>query len=269
MNTEASQTTASGAPNLRLTDLLRPFDGRGDVLEWLNKLELVASLRGLDKLENVIPLFLEGSAYSLYVELSKTDKRSVDAIKRKLVDAYGLNPYVAYEQFIRRVWSSEPVDVYLTDLRRLARLADVSCDKLIRKAFVVGLPASVSRELRASSRINELSLPELVDRARVLLAELPAIDKSIGAVGVGRPGKAEHSSVGSKFSTRVSVVESEPRAGKAKPMRCFRCGGPHMMRYCPDKPKFECWTCGKEGHSARQCEQGNGVGGATAAVAPH
>ena len=73
---ESGEQTVSGSsgPSLRLTDLVRMFDGRGDILEWLNKLELVAKLRGLDKLENVIPLFFEGLAYSLYTELSEEDK---------------------------------------------------------------------------------------------------------------------------------------------------------------------------------------------------
>ena len=255
------------APNLRLTDLVRPFNGQGDVLEWFHKLDLIAKLKGLSALENVIPLFLEGSAYSLYTELSDSDKLSADAIKTKLVDAYGLNPYVAYEQFIRRVWRDEPVDVYLTDLRRLARLADIEGDKLMKKAFVVGLPANVSRELRASAGISELTLPELVSRARVLLTELPGNEKTLGAVSVGQAGVGERVPGVGSFS-RTPAQENEPRVGRARQMRCYRCGGPHMIRYCPDKPKFECWSCGREGHSAKYCNQGNGAGGATAEVAP-
>ena len=54
-----NDASSSGAPNLRLTDLLRPFNGQGDVLEWFNKLELIARIKGLSNLENVIPLFLE------------------------------------------------------------------------------------------------------------------------------------------------------------------------------------------------------------------
>ena len=263
-----NDASSTGAPNLRLTDLLRPFNGQGDVLEWFNKLELIARIKGLTNLENVIPLFLEGSAYSLYAELSEADKLSVDAIKGKLINAYGLNPYVAYEQFMRRIWRDEPVDVYVTDLRRLARLADVESEKLIQKAFVVGLPAVVSRELRASAGISKLTLPELVDRARVLLTELTGIEKTLAAVSIGRSGVGERKPGGGS-SASAPVVGSEPRPGKARPMKCYRCGGPHMARYCPDKPKFECWSCGKEGHSAKYCNQGNGAGGATAEVAPH
>ena len=257
---ERDEQTASGSsgPSLRLTDLVRMYDGRGDILEWLNKLELVAKLRGLDRLENVIPLFLEGSAYSLYTELSEEDKQSEQAIKRRLVEAYGVNPYQAYEQFIRRVWRDEPVDTYLTDLRRLARLADVASDGLIKKAFVVGLPRAVSRELRASSKMDGLTLPQLVERARVLLAETQVVDKFVTAVAVSP------SDVGQVVA--VAAADGDRRPGKA--VKCYRCGGPHIMRYCPSKPKFKCWVCGVEGHLAKNCGQGNGQGGATVAVAP-
>ena len=248
------QQTVGGGSSVRLTDLVRTFDGRGDILEWLNKLELVSKLRNITDLESVIPLFLEGSAYSLYAELSDEDKKSVEAIKTKLIEAYGVNPYQAYEQFVRRVWRDEPVDVYLTDLRRLARMADVASEGLIKKAFVVGLPSAVSRELRASSKIDGLTLPQLVERARVLLSELQTPNRPVTAVAAVPPN-VEHvvAAVGS---------ELEHRPGRA--MKCFRCGGPHMIRYCPSKPKFKCWTCGVEGHLAKNC----GQGGATAAVAP-
>ena len=254
-----SQETVSG-PNVRLTDLVRMFDGRGDILEWLNKLELVAKLKNIGALESVIPLFLEGSAYAMYIELPDEDKQSAEAIKRKLIEAYGVNPYQAYEQFIRRVYREpEPVDVYLNDIRRLARLADVATEGLIKKAFIVGLPSAVSRELRASSKIDGLTLSQLVDRARVLLSETQMVSKPLVAVAAGPPDIGHVAA--------VAGAETERRSGRT--LRCFRCGGPHMIKYCQTKPTFKCWSCGAEGHLAKNCSQGNGQGGATAAVAPH
>ena len=47
------------------------------------------------------------------------------------------------------------VDVYLSDLRRLAKLAQVESDSLLRRAFVVGLPAVVSRDLKALAKVIE------------------------------------------------------------------------------------------------------------------
>ena len=252
--------------NVRMSDLIRPFDGQGDIVKWLDKLKLVADLKGIEEggLVKTIPLFLEGSAYDMYTELSDAEKASEAAIKKKLVKAFGVNRYVAYEMFSRRVWKEgEPVDVFITDLRKLARLAGMEGEEVIRCAFVVGLPTTVSRELRASSSVDEMTLPQLLDRARALMAELHVGERSVVAVSAApSAGKPE------REAEQRSVREAEPRAGRA--IRCFRCGGPHLIRNCPTKPKFECWTCGKEGHSARVCDQGNGRGGAAvqAAAAP-
>ncbi len=47
--------------SLKVSDVLRPYNGEGDILEWwINKMELVAKLRDLKDLQNIIPLFLEG-----------------------------------------------------------------------------------------------------------------------------------------------------------------------------------------------------------------
>ena len=70
------------------------------------------------------------------------------------------------------MWRDEPVDVYLTDLRRLARLAGVTSDTLLLRAFVVGLPAAVTRELRALPGMERMPLSDVVKRARCLVGEL-------------------------------------------------------------------------------------------------
>ena len=246
-----------------LAELIRPFNGQSDVMEWLSKLELTAELREVDKLEKVIPLFLEGHAHNLYLELSTDEKKSAQSIKDALIKAFGVNRFKAYEQFVRRVWRDEPVDIYATDLKRLARLGRVASDDLIKTQFVVGLPSAVSKELRASDKIDEMTLPQLVARARDLVSELIPGDHVVAApaLGYGHVGKGDS---GQGQGPRGRDRSSESKVGRA--VRCFRCGGPHMVRSCPTKPKFECWTCGKEGHSARFCSQGNGRGGAAAQV---
>ena len=128
-----------------------------------------------------------------------------------------MNAFQAYEQLTKRVWNDESVDVYLTDLRKLARLAGISSDTLLIKAFIVGLPSVVSRELRALSKIDSLSLKEIVDRARSLMAEL--VEKPVVAMAA------------------QPTVEPEPKS-KPQNRRCFRCGGPHVMRNCKSKLKL-------------------------------
>lgn len=195
------------ASSVKVTDLVRMYNGDGDVVEWLNKFELVVKLRHIKEPATVVPLFLEGSAFSIYSELSDSQKKSY--VKKVLTEAFSLNAFQAYEQLTKRVWCDESVDVYLADLRKLARLAGVSSDTLLIRAFIVGLPSVVSRELRAVSRVDFLSLKDIVDRARSLMAEL--VEKPVIA---------------------VAAQQAEPDKSKVPNRRCFRCGGPHLIRYC-------------------------------------
>lgn len=223
--------------SVKVTDLVRQFDGSSDVIEWLNKFELVVSLRDIKEPATVVPLFLEGSAFSIYNELGESSKKSYDSIKDALIGAFSMNSFQAYEQFTKRVWCDESVDVYLADLRKLARLAKISSDILLVRAFIVGLPSVVSRELRAMSKIESLSLSTIVDRARSLMAEL--VENPVIAVA------AQH-------------TDSELE-GKSSALQCFRCGGPHMVKYCKvQSSKITCWSCGQEGHMSRECPSGNG-----------
>ena len=56
--------------------------------------------------------------------------------------------------------------------------------------------------------------------------------------------------------------------------RCYGCGGPHLVRHCPEKDtgagEVRCWACGRRGHLLRSCPsgQGNLQGGACAPEAP-
>ena len=83
--------------NIRLTDLVRPFDGSGNVAEWIDKLELLVKLRDIKQVETVLPMFLEGSALSVYMELSEDQKKDGKAIKDALLKAFSVNPFKAYE----------------------------------------------------------------------------------------------------------------------------------------------------------------------------
>ena len=124
----------------KIQDVVRSFDGCGNIETWLKKLKLVAKLKEMEKLEFFLPLFLEGDAFSVYDELSETSKDSSEKI-----NAFAQNRYSAYDSFRQRSWTpEEAVDVYMSDLRRLARLSKIESDDVIRCAFICGLPADVS-----------------------------------------------------------------------------------------------------------------------------
>ena len=195
----------------RLTDVIQRFNGSGDVAVWMRQVKLASELLNVEDAAKIIPLFLEGDAFAIYEDLSEADKKDKTKIEEALVRAFGLDPFRAYEQFSRRtLQSGECVDAYLMDLKRLAGLAKIKSDALIRVAFTVGLPKRVSTLLRAYSNVNEMTLEAIASTARSLVEDLKEEDpvSQVGAVGSQR-GRFQR--------------------------RCYVCGGPHLQRFCPKK----------------------------------
>ena len=103
--------------------LIQEFSGDGfvNVIEWLEKAELVCALRGITRLEAVLPLRLTGGAFAVYQQLTAEDKADSGKIKFALKTAFAVDAFTAYELFVaRRLQPGETVDVYLAELRRLA-----------------------------------------------------------------------------------------------------------------------------------------------------
>ena len=162
-----------------------------------------------------------------------------------------IDRFTAYERLQRRRWvPGEPADVFLADLRRLAKLAHIQDEEAIRGAFVVGLPADISQQLRASVRSFSCKLSTLCEQARILLQQKMQQEEDLAAMAVPRGRQPQRARQGPK----------------AEPVdrRCFLCHGDHLARRCPDRADqrgVRCWRCGEPGHLLRTCpsqDQGNG-----------
>ena len=248
--------------------LIPEYSGDGKVSEWLDKVELICSLRGIEDLTEVIPLRLCGDAFAVYQQLPASDKRSTEKVRTALLTAFADDAFVAYSKFVdRKLKVNEPVDVFLADLRRLSALFGGMSDQGLACAFVTGLPEVARQTLRASCRVESLQLSQLLIRARAVLTDINYA-ASAGAAA------QEPAAAAAGTPQRAAAGGSTQRThGGAGPRRCFACNGPnHLARDClqrsaasRNRERVRCFRCGGN-HVARVCP-GNWEGEAGSAPA--
>ena len=112
--------------SLKITDVLNRFSGDTDVSIRLRQAQLTKDLLKLEDLAVMIPLFLDGPAFAVYDQLNADDKKSADRIEVVLKTAFATDKFSANEEFRTRMWKpGESVDVFLADLKGLAKLANI------------------------------------------------------------------------------------------------------------------------------------------------
>ena len=224
------------------------------ILEWLEDLELTYELCEISKIEWVLPMWLKGVTREMYWQLSKEQRDDIEEIKRALIKAYRTDSFVAFEQFtMHRFFPEETTDEFLMDLKQLAQLVgETPPECWIKIAFVNGLPSDVKGLLRLSTRLETLTLREVLERACAMLVDTR--DEHLAAVA--RPEQTSHT---------PNILKS-----RQSDVTCFRCGGPnHLARDCmqqssvrhwKERLSIRCHLCNKTGHLMKNC-LGNGNGG--------
>ena len=204
--------------------LITEFDGTTDVVEWLCRTELICSHRGVNVTE-VIPLRLVGGAFAVWSQLSSDDRTSVTAIKAALHAAFALDENAAYDAFVlRRLKYGESTDVYLADLRRLAELFGGVSEQTLKCAFIAGLPDTVRKTIRASSKAENLSMADVLARARAILG-----DERV-ALAATSDGLRQRTSNQRALSLQVAQGKQQQRGSR----RCWICDEPpHLAAQCP------------------------------------
>lgn len=219
-------------------DMIKPFTGEGDVVSWIMKVKLVAKLQKVTDVASLIPLYLEGNALAIYLEMKEKDQADADKIEATLKEAFTDGPFIAHSKLSRLRWTGEQVDVYANEIRRLAGLAGFTNDgleRMVKLTFVNGFPDSIGVELQQVENILSVPMSDILTRARILTGNKEG--KAVVAV-----------------ATNVRTMGRGERKFNGK---CYVCGGPHMARQCTERKPVTCYTCGKEGHISSQCYQGN------------
>jgi hypothetical protein len=222
--------------NLKVKEMIKPFTGENDVETWLTKVDLVMKIHKLKNEAEFIPLFLEEAALAVYLQMSEENKKSGQNIKERLREAFGEDPFAAYQKLTKKKWQGESIDVFATDLNRLARSAGITEEVILKRAFVTGLPLEIGKDLRALNGIELMSMADLVTRARAVTA---ATQESREVIAAGR-----------------QFVQKMNRPWKERPPYRKDINEREVSSW-----SVICWNCQKQGHIARDCRsrQGNDV----------
>ena len=235
------------------TEMMKSFNGDGDVVAWLRKAKLVAKLKKIDDQASFLPLYLEGDALALYLEMSDSDQADVTKIEARLKQAFTEGAFSSYSRLGSLKWVGEQVDVYANEIRRLAGLSGFKgegLERIIKLTFVNGFPDHISVALQQVPNVETMEMSELVTNARVL-----TMKKTQNLTAVAAPG----SFMGKRPQTPQSAQQFGGKAEEARVFkgRCFRCNGPHMIRDCKEPKPITCYKCNQVGHLSIRCNQGN------------
>ena len=172
---------AGTAFDIRLIPKFHGVSSDHTVTEWLEQVEVVCEISGVDNVEHVLPLGLRDRALSVYRRLTPDQREDLRQVKQTLLMAFALDPFVAFATFVsHRLCPGETVDEYLGDLQDLARLIEENTsDWWLSCTFVSGFPSPVRRQLCWSSRMEHMTLEQILARARALMIE--EVDEPVAA----------------------------------------------------------------------------------------
>ena len=191
MTTQRKDDEESLFQKVRLSEIVLKFDGKGDVVAWIQQVRIAKRIMQLADadLADLASLALKGKAFAVYQEMPPGKRADFEEIAEALMTAFAedkLSAQAAASE--RKYMEGEGVDAYLNKLKRLGRIAKASEDT-IQCWFILGLPTEVAEQFRATPKVH--SLPQEM-----------VLEDGQGNGAPGREQKGGISSIGSCKGSR-------------------------------------------------------------------
>lgn len=145
---------------LKLVETVRKFKGDEDVEQWLTRFETASKILSTAKddaarlleMATMIPLFLDGPAFSTWNQLDDKEKNDFSKIKAALQRVFGLRKATAWQRLkALHLFPGESVDVLVNEAKTLLRTitGDDPPGEIVPLAILDAVPVEIREKVYA------------------------------------------------------------------------------------------------------------------------
>ena len=150
----------------------KPFNGEGDVKEFITKVELNSALKGYtaEKCAQNLASRLEGPAFDVYLRLNETERKDVNKLKQELMKEFERGQQNREDAIAilsnRTRRPGEAAHTYAYKIAELVKLAYPTFDEITRSTiakdyFVKGLHPEMQRAVKSMEKFMEYDISKL------------------------------------------------------------------------------------------------------------